>query len=567
MKIYIDDNSKMSTALSLAARGRYSEALLLFAQVDTYESRLNQVACLGAMQEDGYASDLYRQVKQKYGLTHAVYADTLSFGDSTDAVLSFCESDRKYAITHDGELRADSNLLAKITLEIEPDYFDEDETEYFFSTPCVVSKQGFYEVSDPKYIGSLRVGFENAMMNGDEKAIRDLYKIAISFERSDVETLELQLALITICQKFKSRAALSIAKKFAACDSCNIMASGAALEIILHNRPYKNLDVLNTLAHKLLPNVDKVVASELAELAFLANDVLEDAEMAYRFAKALYAKRDRMTLDDYKVCATAFFNYGDRTLCKEAMLQLGRYVPHDKYVAFWQEFADHVSERDVKLQMGEKTVRHFFVPYEVMVYINFLLGKNLKEETICFDAADLRHISVLFDYVKSLLIVGENNKYQEMSAYVRAILHTVPPCDKQDFFDFALENLLTMVNDHLLNQTLISLLASLGFDKKAFVGLAETYQVVDFSQIPSDDKLLCSAVSIALSVTRADVPSLVAAYDKLKPLVDGEEFGLGIAHNTAYAILCIANPDFAQTEDSEYFADSEKELYGRFCAN
>lgn len=564
MKINIDDTAKMSTALSLAERGRYAEALLLFAQVNSYESALNQVACLCGMEEDGYASDLYRKIKQKYGFTHAVYADALSFGEVMDTVLDFCESDREYARKHDGSLRADTALLAKVSCDYDEDAYDEDPPESFFSTPVVASAQGFYNVSGPMYINSLRAKFEDAMMNGDEKTVKELYKTALALDRADLETLELQLALITVRQKFKGKTALLIAQKFADCSGGGIMATGTALEIVLHNGPYKNIEVLGKLVRKLLPNAEKIGARELAELAFISNDVLDDEEMAYRYAQILYTKKDEIALDDYKVCATAFFNHGDRTLAKEAMITLGRYVPHDAYVAFWKEFVDHAPRKKALLQMGEKTVRHFYVPYAVMSYINSVIGQKLLGESMSLNAEDLRHVSVLFTYIKSLLIVGENNKYQEMSAYIRAILHTVPPRDNQDFFDFALDNLLTMVNDHLLNQTLIARLAEFGFDRKVFVGLAENYQVVDFSQVPKGEVRLYPSLGIALSVTRVEVSALVAAYDKLKPLADGEELSLGFAHNLAYAMLCIAKPNFPETEDSEFFAESEKELFIRY---
>lgn len=563
MKINFDDNSKMNTALSLAERGRYADALLLFAQVNTYESLLNQIACLCGMEEDGYASDLYRQVKQKYGFTHAVYADAQSFGEVMSTVLNFCEPNRDYACRLDGTLRADPTLLAKVSYTYETDFYD-DEPFSFFSTQLYSSAESFYDVTDPKYIFSLRAEFEDAMLDGDDQAIKNLYKTVMAFNRSDQETLELQLALITVRQKFKGKAALAIAQKYAEINSSNVMANGAAVEIILQNGAHKHLIVLRKLVRKLLKNADDVPVTELAELTFLANDVLTDAETAYGFAKALFAKRDSLTLDDYKVCATAFFNQCDRALAKDAILTLNRYVPHDKYVKFWLDFVDNAPYTTPFLQMGDKSTRHFFVPYGVMHFLNSSIGQKLFGETLSLDADAYRYVGVLFTYVKSLLISGENNKYQELCAYLRAMLHTIPPTDKQDFFDFATENLLTMVNDHMLNQTLITLLIELGFDKKVFVGLPESYQVVDFSEIPSDDQLLASSMGIALSITRVEVAQLVAAYNKLKPLVADEEYSLALAHNMAYAMLQIAKPAFSQTEDADFFVESEHELYERY---
>jgi len=565
MKIYLDDNTKMNTALSLAERGRYADALLLFAQVDTYESLLNQVACLCGMEEDGFATDLYRQVKQQFGFTHAVYADALTFGEVMSTVLDFCESDRDYARKQDGALRANPDLLAKVSYDYESDLYDEEPTGSFFSTPLLEPTHTFYDVTDPKYIHSLRAEFEDAMMDGDERAVKDLYKTALAFDRSDAETLELQLALITVRQKFKGKTPLAIAKKYADCDVANVMATGAALEIILHNSPYKNLDTLNKLVKKLVPDAEYIAAGELAELVFLATDVLNDAETAYLFAKVLYTKRDELTLDDYKLCATAFFNHGDRALAKDAIVTLHRYVPRDPYVTFWLEFVDRAPQRETLLQVGEKTVRHFFVPYAFMNYVNSAIGQKLLGDTLELTADDFRLLTVLFAYVKSLLIMGENNKYQEVCAYVRAMLHTVPPADKEDFFAFAEFNLMTMVNDHLLNQTLIARLVELGYDRRVFVGLADTYQVVDFSQLQvAASVTLGMALGIALSVARADVALLVTAYDKLKPLVECEEFSLSLAHNLAYALLCVVNSDFPKTESSEFFTDSEKELYQRY---
>ncbi|MCM1290263.1 MAG: hypothetical protein NC132_04500 [Corallococcus sp.] len=563
MKINFDDTSKMSAALSLANRGRYTEALPLFAQVNTYESALNQMACLCCMQEEGYACDLYLKTKQKYGFTHSLYADALTFGDLLSTVLDFCEHDRSYALAFDGETRADPALIAQYCYSNDSDYYDDDPPDSFFSTPPIAVPQGFYDVSGPMYIAGLRSKFENAMMNEDEKTVKELAKTILALSRTDLETLELQLAVITVRQNYKSKTALSVAERFADCNGGSVSAAGAALEAVLQNSPHKRLDTLGKLVRKLLADVQKIGAGELAELIFLSTDVLNDPDTAYKFAQTLYSQKENMVLDDYKVCATAFFNHGDRELSKEAMLTLAKYVPFDVYAAFWLEFVERAPRKNL-LQIGEKTVRHFFVPYAVTSYVNAQMGQKLMGESLVLDLEDLNRFSVIFMYIKSLLIVGENNKYQETSAYVRAVLHTVPFRDKQEFFDFAVGNLLTMVNDHLLNQTLVARLAELGFDKKVFVGMTESYQAVDFAQIPKDDNLLFAPLGIALSVSRADVKALVSAYGKLKPLIEDEKFSLSLVHNLAYAMLCITKRGFEKSEESEFFAESETELYARY---
>ena len=567
MKINFDDTAKMRAALDQANRGRFMDALAIFAQVDTYESALNQIACLCALDEDLYAADLYRQTKQKYGQTHAVYSDVCFFGDLVTTVFDFCEPDRDYALQTDGEISADTNNLLQYAFNYDDDsYYDDEPTESFFSTPIVATSQGFYDVSDPLYVQSLRAQFEDALLYGDEKTVKSLYKRTMLLAGNNLETLELKLALVAVTQKTKGKQALDVAKAFANVDNGSMLCKATALQVVLDNNPHKNVDVLNKLVQKLLLDADKIGAAELAELVYISNDVLRNTEAAFQFAKALYARHDDLMFDDYKVCAAAFFNHGDRDLCRDVMLTLNRFVPFDSYVAFWLEFVQNASYKTPPLQVGGRALRHFYVPYGIFAYVNTAMGQIPFGENMTLTADDYRYVNVQFLYTKSLRLLGENTKYHEMSSVVRALLHALPPQNKQDFFNFAKQNLFTTINDPLLNQTLLALLMELGYADKVFVGLTDTYQVVDFKDIPQGEEQLYLALAIALSVQVAHTPSLVKAYYALKPFVDSQQqmLGLSNAHSLAYAMLCVSNPDFATSETADFFDGSEKQLYATY---
>ena len=78
MILDITQNKIFIAALHDANAQEYYRALCMFNRVDTYESKLNRIACCCGMDDVSYAVDFYRRLKSEYYDTHNLYADLFS---------------------------------------------------------------------------------------------------------------------------------------------------------------------------------------------------------------------------------------------------------------------------------------------------------------------------------------------------------------------------------------------------------------------------------------------------------------------------------------------------------
>ena len=236
MKIELTDKTKMHTALSLADKGQFYDALCIFSQVDSYESMINRIMCLCQTEDSAYAVDVYRLAKQKYGLTHALYTDCMKLAENFSAlksVVQFCEPDRTVTLKYEGTIHADKSLLVNFYDEFDDNYPSPDLNyagdTAMFDDPQYASNN-FYDVKSVKYLESLRVNMERCYRGGDDEGAEKYAQRLLDADTDHIPTLEAQISLALYREDYKK--GVRFAKRLANTDGGSYASIGGAIEIL-----------------------------------------------------------------------------------------------------------------------------------------------------------------------------------------------------------------------------------------------------------------------------------------------------------------------------------------------
>lgn len=572
MKIEFSNTTKMRAAIGLANKQRFYDALCLFAQLDSYESLLNQIACLCEMEDTPYAVDLYRLAKQKYCATHAVYADVKSFGEVTETILNFCENDKKYAAKCDGKIRADKSLLIDFSAFYDDDDFGAPDLNYaadsvLYEDPTLASNN-FFDVKSTQYFDSLRVNMEKCFMNGDEAGAKRYGKRLLDLDTDHLPTLEAQISLILYLENYKK--GIVYAERLANAQGGSHAAVGGAIDIIMRTNPQKHTDTLAKLIAKAVEVINDVQLYDLEDYVYIATNYLHDVNAAYKFACVLFENYKNASLEALKMCACAFYNSGDTQKAKDAAISLLRAVPTDCYAKILWEFIKRMpySKNQLPMDLAPRVLRHFCLPTRLTVYANAQLCRRLDVEgDLRLGSEDLFYVSVLMLHCKSLILSNQRKEYYEIATFLRALMATFLPEDNAEFVEFAKSQLLTTMSDQCLEESLVSRLISLGYKGKAFVGLTNGSYLLDFSKVRKVSKLFVDAFSICATLCRVDdAEKYLIAYKSLVERVQVNKKDPSCIHQVAYAMLCICRKNFSDALEADFFAENEADLYLKYVA-
>lgn len=572
MRIEITDNTKMRTALSLAYKRSYFEALCLFAQVESYESALNQIACLAEMQDVGYAVDAYYYAKQKYGNTHAVYADICLLGDVAESIAIFCETNQRAAVANDGKLRADKALLAKFCkLEPEDDFAAPDlnyaaDSTYFDAS--VFSPNNFYDVKSTRYFDSLRINMEKCLMYGNEKQAKKYAKRLLEIKTDHLPTLEAQISLILYSEKFHK--GLQYAKRLAQAEGGSHAAIGGAIDIVTYLYSPKYFELLDRLLHKAAEVIEDITLFDLEDYIYLSTSRLHNYQLANLFAEALYKNFRNASLEALHMCACAFYNCGNARLAKEASITLLRAVPKNTYARILAEYVREVpvGKNTLSMNLQARSIRHFCIPAEIALYAHDRLTPSLGlDDSTVINEAQLFYISVLVAYCKSLVLLNRRKEYSELIALLRAVLVAYDFQSTEAFLQFAKWQLIATMPDQCLNETLLYRLITLGVKEVLHVGLPTGYYKLDISGLDCCDEVFVRAFAICATLISVDEPrKYLKAYNDIFNTISIELQDETLPHKLAYALLRLCNKDFAEFPEAEFFAEGEDALYIMFRA-
>lgn len=216
MKILLDDDTYMTTALGLADKGEYFDALCIFARVDCYESMLNQIGCLCKLKNIGYANELYRILLSRYHFTHNCYSDLCSLGDAVEDVRYYFGNIAKGSLAQrsPGRANADEKLLG---------YYSADGGDYDFDAEDFLSdavfdgdddgdahESVFFDINSPQYFNNLRMRMDKAYMRGNYGEGKRLQREYMSIDTDYLPTLEMQLFVCVTEQNWQQGLPLAL---------------------------------------------------------------------------------------------------------------------------------------------------------------------------------------------------------------------------------------------------------------------------------------------------------------------------------------------------------------------
>lgn len=572
MKIELSENTKMHTAISLANRRRYYDALCIFAQIESYESVLNQIACLAEMQDVGYAVDTYYYAKRTYGSTHAVYSDVLLMGDAAKSIVQFCETNAKHARENDGAIHAEKTLLADFGAPDDEDDYSAPDLDYAADTVLYddpsLSANNFYDVKSTRYFDSLRVNMEKCIMNGDEAGAKRYAKRLLDVETDHLPTLEAQISLTLYTEKYKK--GFVYVERLAQTEGGSHAAVGGAIDIVMHLNPHKHLDILKILMQKALDVLEDVNAYDLEDYVYIATSLLCDFELAYKFAEALYRDYKHASLEALHVCACAFFNYGKWNMAKEASISLLRAVPKNDYARILSEYVRQTpcAKNQMPMETPPRVLRHFCMPTKVTLYAHRQLCAMLDaDDKLKLTDDELFYISVLLAHCKYLILTNRKKEYMDIITFLRTILEVYDFADMEQFLTFAKSQLLSTMPDQCISETLVNRLIKFGVQEKIDVALPTGCYKLDIAKVDSSNAIFVRAFAVCASLVRIDSPKKYEkAFAEICDTVQVDFDAEDISYNLAFAMLCICIKGFAELPEAEFFVEGQYSLYREYRA-
>lgn len=570
MKIEINEHTKMHAAIELAQKGKFYDALCLFAQVESYESALNRIACLCLSDNEPFAIDFYFITKQKYP-DCALYSDLKNYYEwIVQPVLDFCERDRKYAIAGEGSRHADKSLLA-IYGDDDLEDFPMPDLDYVKDEQLLYdprySPDKFYDVNSEEYLDFLRINMERLFSEGESREAQQYVKRILDIETDHLPTLETQISLCLYSEKYKL--GVPFAERLAEVEGGSHAAVGGAIEILVRQNPKRHLPALKKLMEK--ARRLKVNSFDLEDYVYIASDILHSPQLAAEFAERLF--KDRLiTLEGYKICACAFWNVGDFDKAKDATITILRILPENEFARIMLEYIN--SEKDdeeavrTPFKFTSRFLRHYYMPDKLAVFAQSrlvaeleALGGDMHLPDNCY-----QYLLVEVASCRSLMITNQRNDYFETSTYISIFLRSFPPQNLDKFVEFAGQALFSVMCDQSINEFIISCLLVYGYKGKLFVGMmTNRYYLLDFSQLDERDEMFCYAFAICASLREISDPAkYIVAYHNICEKVHPGDDEDGIYHKFAYAMLCLCVKGFNRRDEADYFPEVERDLYKRY---
>ena len=565
MKINLDDKVILSAALDKASDGEYFDALCLFARVNSYESMLNQLGCLCALRDVGYAHELYRNLLSKYYFTHNCKSDVCKLGDATELLSS--DFGRNATIQPDpSKICADENMLAFYPMGLD-DFVDEDDfdslAEALEYTVQETQKSVFYDVKSPEFYLNLCQRMERAYFEGNLSKGRELQRQFMDIETDDAGTVEMQLFLCLTQQQWER--GVPYALRYATFPDATARGMGACAQI-LSRAGDEHKEVLEQLLTKLSDYGEEISDVAMMDYVQIAASSLGYGEVTLKLTNILYGHYKDAGCSALCLCARTFFNCGEYGLARDAILKLIRAVPWDGVAAV---YLTYINKRLPVALDGIATsnslARHFDIPTQLSVIAQYALLKDMEQNNLVLDSSSYPLIKCMFKLCLGCILKGDVDKFFSEAQTLDAILNNFIPKDNNEFFDCAKQCLAGIISEPSLNKGFVRKLIELGYRDRLFVSTSSGYYALNLSRLTVTDQAFVSAFGICATLRKVEVRKLENAYRQLKKTlncdVDNDD---DMLRQLAYAMLALSYKRFGQSSESTYFSDDEHALYMKF---
>ena len=563
---------KFNTALNLAEHSRYFDALAIFTSYpDDYEAQLNRIGCLSAMGEPIAAVRVLRRLLAKCYFTHNVFADVMSLGEPTEHIVKDTVAKligkRNYA-RDDDKISADRNKLAHYEfvpddndgLGLELDFFN-DST--LWDAPAY-AEDNFYDIKSKVYRDHLRLTMEKSFLEGEDEKFQLYAKRLLALkDADDIETVEAQV--VTAYYLNKRTKAVGFIEKLCKFDNVSSRALRVALSVMFDDKNLKCKKVITRLMELAMPVIAEFSPLDLCDMIMFAENVAQNDEYAYKFAKELFPVADTCygAIDYLRVCACALYNGHDKETARNAVLRILAGYPEDSFAQCFLQFLNEDFDPDysAKFDIAGFDCRPFWLPKPLIIYEEFVCFGNVDKELPHFDREKLVGIAGLIGHTKALATEGNEPEYIELTNLLRYSL-AVGSVEKDEMIAFCKERLADVDNHVYMNESLLQRMVHCGCRDKVFVCGKKCFWL-DLS-VAGDDQLFAMALCSAAALMPVNAADLKQKYDELYTRVGGKWPDKINQLQVAYYLLCKTDKKFPKTPEATSFRAEDKQVFAEY---
>ena len=570
MKIEICDNSIFSAGLKKAEQEEYFDALCLFAQVDGYESMLNQIGCHCMLEDYGYAIELYRKLLARYIDTHNCIDDVRRLGDASGEIFVYFGNDLKgaYDARDPNKISADDNMLGDYSWgDDETDYDDDFPDEIVQALPEVMqdvilpeSKQSrFFDVGSVEYIDSVRKRMINAYVKGNMAKGRELQRQYLSFKTDDGLTLELQLLMCHMQQMWDKGEEFAL--RLADNPQATYRGMGMAIEVLYHCNGDK--EALTKLFKRISAYSDDIPDGELITYLQIASVCLGYGETTLALADTLYSRFPDIGCSVLSLCARVYFNCGLRDTAREAVLTLLSAAPWD---GVGRTLLSYIND-GYTLKLSDPTPSNVVIrQYDVAAELTSLATHRIlvmAERRSPYDKAEMYYIDCLLKSCYGCIIRGDADGFLQHSAMLETMLVAVNFDDCADaFIRFAKDSLCAVLPEASLGRSLLAKMIFLGCRDKIFVSLLNNFYTLDLGKLTlGNDRRFVNAFALCAALRRVDVRRMERVYTDLKNVLELDSVDMIDERQLSYAMLAVTYKSFPESNESNYFCEDDHAMY------
>lgn len=558
MTIAFDDNTKMKAALCKVSEEEYFEALCLFAQVDSYESLLNQIGCHAMLTDVGFATLAFRRLLGIYGVTHNCLADLADLGDGAAEVLDYFGNCFSGPRERDPDkISADPELLGQYSWDDVDDAVWENLrmlTESVNEGETQPKSKFIFKCGGKEYQAFVRDKLLQSMITHKTEEIPRYATELMSFDSDDPLILELQINMAQSQKNFKQ--GVVIAERIA--EQSNVSYRGIIAAAELLNQMDGHEDVTEKLLKQVLERYDDFTDANLVELLCIACGKLGDSEITLRIAERLFSIYDFAGCMALRICVRAFCNCKKYEDARRAAVLLLRAAPWD---AVGQMLLDNINDgllfQRAAPKLVESPLNVIDIPEQLSFVAMMKIVKCLQSDCVIDDEC-IKATECLLQACNCSIAEQDTEAFIKYSTAITSLLAAAKPAS-ENFLSFCKRALCNIFPEVGLSSAFLAKLIEIGCRDKVFVALSESAYVLDLGKLTlGDDKNFREAFACCAALRKVDVKRLEKSYKLLSDSVSVEG---ATPRAIAYALLALSYKNFFTGREIQYFASDDSKLY------
>lgn len=572
MKILLDADALMNAAIAKANEGNISQALKLFAKVNSYESLLNQVGCLSDLRDFTYAHSVYAKLLSKFFEQYDCMSDLFLTGDSAEPIRTYFRSEPTYArpVNNRNKRKAREELICSYgALEIGPLGFqsEDDVDEYFRKFGNYLSEppaQTFFDVTSLEYFDEQYERLRKSFIRGDMTEYNVRKNNVLNFSNDNSYTLKMKMITCYVDDDYER--GMQFVRRLLQLSDASQEALDTAARFLsgTENPEYKEL--LHSVLSRLTEFTEQTEYDNLHNYLQLSLTNLRDDGLSLKFALSLFSSEEDLSVLSLRLCAVGLYNGGEIELSKQALREILTYMPDN---AFALTLLDYISKDNAvkPLHFLNSIGLPYDTPVETAAYCQTELSTRSTQDGAYFSDRIYTLIDLLYDAYRAAALSRNYERAHELSNCVIGAVARLNIRDVADYETFARAKLAEIIPEPSINAALLSKLIGTGFDKTVIVTVEDDTYILDLSSVKSTDSLFIEALSLCAILRKISVRALANAYKTLLGVWSGgAEVTREMVRQVAYCLLSLGYKGFSESKTADYFSDDDRALYNRLFA-